>query len=275
MITSNWIYDAIIYTYALSLLFYFSDFVDINRRAKRMGTGLLIFVWVLQTIFLVIRMINHRDVPIFTTFEFMFLFSWILVTASLVISRFFHIEFIVFFVNLIGFALLIVNMLNDPTSSTALLEWEMMGNILSLHIFLAACGFAALTVSGIYAGMYIFLHHRLKSRKWSNAVRRLPSLERMQRSSLTASVIGVPLFLLSLSVAVVSVMLGERHELLLDIKVWFTLFSLGLYSYYFYKRHRGKMTGLHIAWLNLICYGTMLLNYALNSLSGFHRWMGV
>lgn len=89
MLTNSWIYDAIIYTYALSLLFYFSDTVGRNRRAKRMGTGLLVFVWVLQTIFLVVRIIRHQDVPIISSFEFMFLFSWLLVTASLAINRFF------------------------------------------------------------------------------------------------------------------------------------------------------------------------------------------
>ncbi|MCG7410187.1 cytochrome c biogenesis protein CcsA [Paenibacillus sp. ACRRX] len=274
MVTSSWTYDAIIYTYALSLLFYFSDVVGVNRRAKRMGTGLLIFVWVLQTVFLLVRVLRHQDVPMFSSFEFMFLFSWILVTTSLVISRFFHIEFIVFFVNLIGFALLIVNMLNDPTAPSVMKEWEMMRNVLTFHIALAACGFAALTVSAIYAAMYAFLHQRLKSKKWSDAVRRLPSLERMERSSFIACSIGMPLFLLSLSVAVVAVLLGNRMELLLDFKVWFTIAVLVLYGVYLIKRRGGSLTGLQIVCFNMICYAVMLLNYGLNAVSTFHRWMG-
>lgn len=89
MVTNSWIYDAIIYTYALSLLFYFSDVVGMNRKAKRMGTGFLIFVWVLQTVFMAVRMVRHQDVPVFSSFEFMLLFSWLLVTVSLIISSFF------------------------------------------------------------------------------------------------------------------------------------------------------------------------------------------
>ncbi|MCE5170227.1 cytochrome c biogenesis protein CcsA [Paenibacillus profundus] len=275
MVTNSWIYDAIIYTYALSLLFYFSDVVGMNRKAKRMGTGFLIFVWVLQTVFMAVRMVRHQDVPVFSSFEFMLLFSWLLVTVSLIISRFFHIEFIVFFVNLIGFALLLVNMLNDPTTPTAMKEWEMMRNLLSFHIALAACGFAALTVGAVFAGMYLFLHHKLKAKQWSDAVRRLPSLEKMERLSYGAAVIGIPLFLMSLSVAIGAVLLGNRTELLFDLKIWLTLFALILYSFYFVTRSRELSTGFRLALWNLGCYAAMVLNFSLNSLSTFHRWMGV
>ncbi|MGZ9585149.1 cytochrome C assembly family protein [Paenibacillus marinisediminis] len=275
MVTSTWIYDAIIYTYALSLLFYFSDVVGVNRGAKRMGTGLLVFVWVMQTAFLVVRLFRHQDMPMFSGYEFMFLISWALVTASLVINRFFHIEFIVFFVNLFGFAVIIINMLLDPTSPSALMEWEMMRNILTFHVALAAGGFAVLMISAVYAGMYIFLHHRLKSRKWSDAVRRMPSLERIQQASLLAASIGVAFFLLSLSVAVGAVFLGGRVEILLDSKVLLTAVSLCLYGIYIVKRKRKKLTGLQVACFNLICFSAMLINCCLNSVSTFHRWLGV
>ncbi|MBG9793042.1 cytochrome C assembly protein [Paenibacillus dendritiformis] len=271
MLTNSWIYDAIIYTYALSLLFYFSDTVGRNRKAKRMGTGLLVFVWVLQTIFLVVRIIRHQDVPIISSFEFMFLFSWLLVTASLAINRFFSIEYVVFFVNLVGFALLIINMLNDPTSSSVMAEWEMMHNLLVFHITLAACGFAALTVGAIFSGMYVFLHHRLKRRQWSEAVRRLPSLERIERMAYFAVIVGIPFFLLSLAVAIGVVLLGNRIELLTDFKIWFTLIALALYFSYFWVRTRALLTGFRLALWNVGCYAFMVLNFSLNSLSAFHR----
>lgn len=108
--TANWMYDAIIYIYALSLLFYFSDFMNASRRAKRIGTGLLIFVWMLQTGYLVMKVVSSVDTPILTTFEYWLAFSWLLVTISLVISRFFFIDYIVFFVNVVSFAVLALNL---------------------------------------------------------------------------------------------------------------------------------------------------------------------
>lgn len=273
MLTNTWIYDAIIYTYALSLLFYFSDVVGFNRGAKRMGTGFLIFVWVLQTALLVVRLYSH-PLSMFTRFEFLFLFSWTLVTSSLVIKRFFHIEYIVFFVNLFGFAVLFVNLLVDADVSSSMLEWEMMRNMLVFHVALAAAGIGCFTISAVYAGMYIFLHQRLKTKKWSDAVRRLPSLERMQHASLTAAGIGVVLFILSLTIAVTVVLLGSRNEILLDFKVWFTLLVLCSYGLYIAKRRNEKWTGLQIAGFNLICYAILLSNYAVNSVSTFHDWWG-
>ena len=59
MVTRSWLFDAMIYMYALSLLFYFSDFANASRSAKRMGTGLLLFVWVLQTAYLAISLYGH------------------------------------------------------------------------------------------------------------------------------------------------------------------------------------------------------------------------
>lgn len=273
MVTSSWIYDAIIYTYALSLLFYFSDVMDVNRRAKRIGTGLLVLVWTIETVFLITRIIRHQSGEMFSSFEFMFMFAWLLITMSLVINRFFQIEFIVFIVNLIGFILLLINMLNDPTAPSSMGEWEMLRNLLVFHVGLAACGFASFTLSAVYSGMYLFLHRRLKRRKWSDAVRRLPSLDRIERASYIAITIGIPLFLLSLSVAVSAVWIGNRSELLLDFKVWFTILVVFMYGGYLLWRK--SFAGIQLAYYNMICYAIMLLNYGLNSISTFHRWMGV
>ncbi len=89
MVTQTWFYDAILYIYALSLLFYFADFSNPNRSAKRMGTGLLLFVWVLQTIYLVYSLTSHLSLSAFSMFETLFIFGWLLVTVSLAMSRFF------------------------------------------------------------------------------------------------------------------------------------------------------------------------------------------
>ena len=203
MVTS--FYDSILYIYALSLLFYFSDFVDANRRAKRVGAGLLVFVWVLQSGFVLFRVWGHMNMTLFSRFEYWLGVSWMLLTASLVISRFFRIEFIVFLVNLIGFSVLALNLFSSPTSEIPLAPWKLANELLFVHITLVLCSFAALAISAVFSGMFLFLHRRLKSRKWTRSVARLPSLEQIDRFTYRLIVIGVPLLALSLSVAVSSV----------------------------------------------------------------------
>src|SRR5665647_2548637 len=114
MVTQGWMFDGILYIYALSLLFYFSDFVGANQNAKRMGTGLLIFVWVLQTIYLVFNIIQMRADFVFTLFEALLLFSWLMVTLSLILNHFFRIEPLVFSANVIGFAVLALHFFSHP-----------------------------------------------------------------------------------------------------------------------------------------------------------------
>src|SRR4051794_14777465 len=124
MVTKSWLYDAIIYIYALSLLFYFSDFVGPNRSAKRMGTGLLSFVWVLQTVYLLFSLAMHDRSTAFSMFETLFMLSWLLVTVSLVVNRFFRIELFVFVVNVLGFSVLALNFFSNPKVSPLLASWN-------------------------------------------------------------------------------------------------------------------------------------------------------
>jgi len=271
MVTQNFLYDAMLIIYALSLLFYFSDFVDRNRRAKQMGTGLLIFVWVLQTVFLVHRIWSHLDMTTLTLFENLLLFSWLLVTISLVISRFFRIEFLVFIVNVVGFAVLALNLF-DIGSGVSLARWEIVRKLLYAHISLMICAYAALMINAIFSGMYLFLHRRLKGKQWTQSVRRLPSLEMIDRYMCRCALIGTPLLMMSLAIAVTSILTEGRYGLLLDLKVLASLLALGLYIGTVLQRHWFGGPSWKTARWNLFSFGVLLLNLFLNHASSFHSW---
>jgi len=113
MITTSWIYDGMIYIYALSLLFYFSDFLGKSQRNKRIGTGLLIVVWLMQTVFFIDRLAKLDYIPIFAMFDTLLFFSWFMVTFSLVMYYFVRIELLVFFINLTAFTIIIVSFFSD------------------------------------------------------------------------------------------------------------------------------------------------------------------
>ncbi|MFC4099965.1 cytochrome C assembly family protein [Paenibacillus xanthanilyticus] len=271
MITENWLYDAMLYIYALSLLFYFSDFVDRNRRAKQMGTGLLVFVWVLQTAYLIQRIVSHLNMSFFSLFEYLLLFSWLLVTISLVMNRFFRIEFIVFFVNVIGFAVLALNMFGIG-SGTSLERWELARKLLYVHVSLMICAYAALTIATIFACMYLFLHSRLKGKQWTKSVRRLPSLELIDIYMYRCTLVGAPLLAMSLAVAVTSILTEGEFGLLLDLKVIASFISLGLYIWTLLKRRWLDGPGWKMARWILYSYALLFLNVFLNQASSFHGW---
>jgi len=270
MVTQNFLYDAILYIYALSLLFYFSDFMNASRRAKRMGTGLLIFVWVLQTGYLVSRIVSHLQMTAVTTFEYWLGFSWLLVTISLVISRFIKIDFVVFFVNVISFAVLALNLYSNPGDGESLAVWETTRDLLYIHISLVLCAYAALTLGALFAGMYMFLHNQLKRKRWTNFVRRLPSLDIIERYGDRAVIIGVPLLAMSLAIAVTSLLVEGRAALLLDWKVLSSFGTLIMYIIYVYQRARLKRPGFQLARLYIFSFSLLLLNLFSNYFSSFH-----
>ncbi|RAP77848.1 cytochrome C assembly family protein [Paenibacillus montanisoli] len=271
MVTQNWLYDGMLYIYALSLLFYFSDFVDRNRQAKRVGTGLLIFVWVLQTGFIIHRIISHLDMTLMSLFEYLLVFSWLLITVSLVMSRFFRMEFIVFFVNVIGFAVLTINLFGIGTGAS-LEPWELAHEMLIVHIILMIVAYAALTISAIFSGMYMFLFARLKGKQWTKRMQRLPSLDAADRFMFRAALVGTPLLTMSLAVAVASILVEGRYGLLLDLKVISSSIALMIYIWNLLGHRWFDGSGWKFARLNLISYAVMLLNVLMNQASNFHGW---
>jgi HemX protein len=273
MVTKSWLYDAIIYIYALSLLFYFSDFVGSNRSAKRMGTGLLSFVWVLQTIYLVLGLIYHDPTVAFSMFETLFLLTWLLVTVSLVVNRFFRIDLFVFTVNVLGFSVLALNFFSNPKVSPTLASWNINDELLFIHISLSIASYTAFVVAGVFSAMYLFLHRQLKEKNWSKLMQRLPSLDKTDHYSYVSVIIGAPLLLLGMSLGVVWIALEGDPSLFFDPKVINSWFVLLAYIFYLFQRLMLKTPGYKLALWNLAAFFIMALNVVFaNFYSSFHQW---
>ena len=272
MVTKSWLYDSIIYIYALSLLFYFADAVSKNTGAKRMGEGLLVFVWVLQTLFFFYRMYEHRYIPVFTRFEVLFLFSWLLVTASLAAKRFFSLQYLVFFVNVFGFIMLVLNLLIDPGVMPA--AAELQGGVLWLHVTLAIFSYTAFAVSAILASGYLFVQSRLKRKQWTSSLLRMPSLETLEAYMSGALLAGVPILILSVTLGIVYLALYENWSApLLDIKVLSTLVILFLYVWQVLLKYRYQSAGKTLAWWNIVSCLLLLVNFTVtNNYSRLHPW---
>jgi HemX protein len=270
----TWMYDIIIYIYALSLLFYFSDFVSKNMRTKRMGTGLLTFVWLLQTIFFIVRWFGDMQKPFYTMFDVLFFFAWTLVTLSLILNLLFRMDLLVFFVNVLGFSVLALNFFSNPNVSPSLSHWKIEDELLFIHISFAVLSYVAFAVSGILSGMYLFLHRMLKKKKWSITMQRLPSLDKIEQYTSYAVVLGTPLLILSLSLGIVWIILIGDYSLLLDIKVLNSFLIIAAYGFYLVQRYSFKAPGKTCAIWNLGALVVVAINFIIsNYVSGFHQWI--
>jgi len=267
-----WTTNIVVYIYALSLLFYFSDFINENRIVKQLGTGLLVFVWTMSGLLLCHRFITELKMPVFhfSSFDVMLLFSWLLITASFIIGRFYKIELIIFFVNVIGFALFALNMYSSQREGLSLSLWNSTKGLLYLHISLVLTAYVVLTIGALLALMYLALHNRLKQKKWPQWIRRFPSLEVMERSMEKMVIIGFPLLLMSLTVAAVSVIVEGKAHLLLDIQIFMSICALLVYGYFIFERSINQRSGHYIAKLYLFAFAIQLLNLFSGGYSSFH-----
>ncbi|WP_123041310.1 cytochrome C assembly family protein [Cohnella candidum] len=273
MLTQDWLTDAVLYVYALSLLFFASDAASGSRSARKAGTGLLVFVWVLQTIFLILLLIQRFSVAELSLKDFLFFVSWLLVSLSFLVNRWLRAELLVLFVNVVGFAVLAMNLLQRPHRNFVLSSWEAAKRLLVVHIGLITVSFAVLTVAAILGGMYLFLHERLKKKRWTPVLSRMPSLELIDRYAFRAGLIGVPLLFLSLSTGTAALLLDGRARSLLDEKVLLSFAAGILYVVYLLRRTASGDDGTKVARWNLIGYALLVAAFFANSVSAFHRWM--
>ncbi len=273
MLTNDWLTDAVLYIYALSLLFFVSDAAYGKRKGRRIGTGLLVFVWILQTAFLLDLLVNRFAVPKVTLQEYVFFVSWLLVSFSLVINRFVRAELLVLLVNVVGFAVLGLNLLARPQKQISLAPGEVAERLQFVHIALITLAFVMLTVSALLCGMYLFLDNRLKKKKWGALMNRMPSLESIDRYSFRSGVVGVPLLLLALSTGSAALLVEGRYSELWDEKVLLSFFAGVIYIFYLLRRATHRLDGSKIARWNWAGYALLVAGFFANSFSSFHRWV--
>lgn len=272
MNATTWLYDAIVYIYALSLLFYFSDFIYENRKAKLIGTGLLIFVWLISGVFIVSRTLKLLQQPIFefSNFELLHWFSWLLITVAFISSQYFRMKVLVFFVNVLGFAVFALNMYSSSREGQTLDLERTTVDLLYVHISLIITSYVFLTVGCLLAIMYLILHNRLKKKKWTKWLKNFPSLELIERAIDRIVIIGFPLLVMALSIAMISLVVEGEARLLFDIQSVVSAISIGVFGFFIYQRSSGKKPGYYLAKLYLIAYSIQILNMFANELSRFH-----
>lgn len=274
MMTKSWLYDAILYVYALSLLFSFSDVARANQTTKRIGTGLLLFVWVIQTLYLAIGLYEQRVTFVLTKFDTFFFFAWLLVTLALLIEWFVQIDLIVFGANVLGFAVLVLNYLNIPGMAPINERWPLNDNLLYTHIALAMISYVAFTLAALFAVSYLFLHRRLKEKQWTQQMQRMPSLENMDKLTFATVMIGLILLISSLVLGFVCVGLQEDSTLLYDPKVVNSFLIIAAYTFYIFQRKSSNASITKLSYMNLLAFAFVVVNVVVaNIVSNFHQWM--
>ncbi|MDR6226446.1 cytochrome C assembly family protein [Desmospora profundinema] len=270
MFAQHWYYDLIIYIYALSLLFAFSDLLQSNRRNRRLALVFLVAVWSFQTVFLAWKAV--AQFPVLTGLDSLLFYSWALVTATLIINWFARIHLFVFAANLVGFAILAAHFFTSPAESPV--AKVLLSELVFIHVTLAFLAYALFSLSTVFSGLYLVGNRLLKRKRWNQTLRRLPSLGKLQLFSHRLNMGGVPLLILALILGLVWAHETLGPASLLDPKVIGSLLVLGAYSTSLYQKVRKRWGGQRLAWWNVLSFFTIVINYLISSAGlSFHQWL--
>lgn len=274
MFAFGWIYDLTIILYALSVLGYFIDFLQNNRKVNQGAFWLLSIVWGLQTTFLASRMIEMGRFPILNMAEGLYFYTWVLVTFSLVINRIFRVDFFVFFTNVLGFIIMSLHLFAPVEYKSDILSEQLISELLVIHITIALLSYGAFTLSFIFSVMYQFQYTLIKKKKWGTKLKRLGDLSKLERLSYSLNMIGVPLLLVSLILGLVWAYISIAQFHWYDAKVLGSFLVLLAYGIYLYLRVGRGFQGKVLSYWNIGSFLILLSNFFFfGTLSDFHFWV--
>ena len=267
MLEIRWLNELI----SASVMGYFIDFVEQNRKAKQVAFWLLSMVWLLQTIFLFHQILIEKHFPIGNIYAGMFFYSWILVTLSLAINRWLKLHFFNFFINLLGFFILLLHIVAVAQNKGINQEVQLMNELLIAHITLALTSYGFFTLSFVFAFMYLLQYYLLKEKRGYKWLKRMGDLQRLDHLSRTTITIGVPILLISIILGVVWAYHSGSEFYWYDIKTIGSIVVLLVYIVYLILRavkgHQSRSVNLY----NTAAFLYLLINFLLfNVMSNFH-----
>ena len=265
--------EVTIILYAVCVLLYFIDFLNNNRKAKQAAFWLLSIVWLLQTIFLFVRMFETGRFPVLNVFEGLYFYTWVLVTLSVVLNRLLKAEFIIFFTNVIGFIMMAIHTFAPTQYESAAVSSQLVSELLLIHITMAILSYGAFSLSFVFSILYTIQYNLLKKKKWGKRLLRIEDLSKLDHMSYVLNVIGVPMLLLSLILGIIWAYIKVQNFHWYDAKVLGSFMVIITYGIYLYMRIVKELQGKSVALLNLASFLVLLINFFLfGSLSRFHFW---
>lgn len=267
------LHELTIVVYAASVLLYFIDFLNSNRKVNQVAFWLLAFVWILQTLFLFFYMIEMGRFPVLTLFEGLYFYSWVLVTLSLAINRLLKVDLIVFFTNVLGFIIMAIHTFAPANFGSNVMSEQLISELLLIHITMAILSYGAFSISFVLSLLYLIQYDLLKRKKWGKLLRRISDLTKLEQLSYILNGIGVPMLLLSLVLGLQWAWIKLPDMAWYDAKIIGSFVVLAGYSTYLYLRVARGMHGKSLALLNAASFLIVLINFFLfGQLSSFHFW---
>lgn len=273
-ITMARLHEWMVILYAISLVFYFIDYLNKDKVAHRSAFWILSFVYLLQTVFLIIYIIETKRFPILSLFEGIYFYAWLLITLSIVLHLFYKVDHAIFFLNVIGFIFMTIHTFAPGQIQSSPIGESLISELLFIHITFAILSYVAFSMSFVFSILYLLIYKLLKERKWSKQFGRLPSLQQATTGIMVSLLTGIPFLLISLILGIQWAYTALDEWSIFDMKIIGSFLLLLVYSTVLVLRQSGRLIGIQYAWVNIYAFLFVLINFFLGSrLSDFHFWI--
>lgn len=266
--------ELMVILYAVSLVFYFIDYLNKDNVAHRSAFWLLAVVYLLQSTFLVMSIVETGRFPVLSLFEGIYFYVWLLITLSFILHLFSKVGHAVFFLNVIGFIFMTIHTFAPVQNEKSPIGEALISELLFIHITFAILSYAAFAMSFVFAILYLLVYKILKKKKWSKQFGRLPSLHQTMVGMKAAIYTGIPILLVSLILGTRWASIALDEWTIFDVKIIGSFFLIGIYGLVLYLQRSGRLTANDFAWANVIAFLFVIVNFFLGSkLSHFHFWI--
>ncbi|WJY28153.1 cytochrome c biogenesis protein CcsA [Sporosarcina trichiuri] len=266
--------EAMLVLYAVSLVFYFIDFLKKEPHAQRAAFWLTAAVFFMQTGFLLRTIILTRQLPVLSLTDGVYFFTWILIALSLGIQLRYSSSYAGFFLNVIGFSFMTFHIFAPAGPAGSGVGEPLISELLFIHITFAILSYAAFAMAFVFAILYLLVYNLLKKKKWSAQFSRLPSLQHALTGTKSAIYTGIPMLLVSLILGIQWAYTALDDWTIFDFKIVGSFLLLIVYSSLLMLNRRGKLQAADFAWANVIAFVLIIINFFLGSrLSQFHFWL--
>lgn len=273
-ITMSRLHEWMVILYAVSLVFYFIDYLNKDRIAQRSAFWLLTLVFSMQTIFLILFIIETKRFPILSLFEGIYFYAWLLIILSIVLHLFSKLNYAVFFINIIGFIFMTIHTFAPMQIKKSSIGDALISELLFIHITFAILSYVAFAMSFVCSILYLLLYRNLKKKKWTKQFGRLPSLKQTATGMKTGIVIGIPFLFISLVLGMQWAQIALSEWSFFDMKIVGSFFILIVYSFVLFGIHTGRLRGNNHVWANVFAFLFVIINFFLGStMSKFHFWI--
>lgn len=229
------LHEVMVILYGISLVFYFIDYLDKDSKAQRIAFWLLSTVWILQTVFLVLYIVETKRFPIFTLFEGIYFYAWLLLSLSIVLQLTYRVLVPVFFLNVIGFIFITIHTFGPSQIEQSPVGETLLSELLIIHITFAILSYVAFSLSFVFSALYHILYRLLKKKKWTKQFGKLPSFDQTEKGMTISIVTGIPFLLVSLILGLQWAYVSINEFSLADVKIFGSFVLLFVYVFLFYR----------------------------------------